>query len=56
MTESPRFQTLEARHAMLDRQITEEDARPRPDDAELAWMKREKLRLKEQMEKMRRAN
>ncbi len=54
MTNSPRLRTLETRHATLDRQITQEDARPRPDDAELARLKREKLRLKEEMEKLRR--
>jgi hypothetical protein len=54
MVESPRLRTLETRHALLDRQITEEDARPRPDEAELARLKREKLKLKEEMEKLRR--
>jgi hypothetical protein len=54
MNNSPRIRTLEERHAVLDRQIGEEDARPRPDDAELARLKREKLRLKEEIEKLRR--
>jgi hypothetical protein len=54
MTTSPRLRTLEERHAVLDRQIGAEDARPRPDEAELNRLKREKLRLKEEMERLRR--
>ncbi len=56
ITNSPRLRTLETRHATLDRQITEEDARPRPEDAELSRLKREKLKLKEAMEKLRQAD
>ena len=39
---------------MLDRQIGEEDGRPRPDEVEINRLKREKLRLKEEIEKLRR--
>lgn len=54
MNHAPRLRALEERHAALERQITEEDARPRPDDAELTRLKREKLRVKEEMERLRR--
>ena len=54
MNHLPRRRALEERHALLERQITEEDARPRPDDAELTRRKREKLRVKEEMERLRR--
>ncbi|RAI55943.1 YdcH family protein [Roseicella frigidaeris] len=54
MNVAPRLRSLEERHAVLDRQIGDEDARPRPDEAELTRMKREKLRLKEEMERLRR--
>lgn len=54
MNHSPRIRSLEERHAVLDRQIGEEDARPRPNDAELTRLKREKLRIKEEMERLRR--
>ncbi|MEN0075243.1 YdcH family protein [Roseicella sp. DB1501] len=54
MNVAPRLRSLEERHAALDRQIDDEDARPRPDEAELTRMKREKLRLKEEMERLRR--
>ena len=56
MDMSPRLRTLEDRHAVLDRQIGELDARPRPDEVELGRLKREKLRLKEEIEKLRRAH
>ncbi|MCO6419566.1 YdcH family protein [Siccirubricoccus sp. KC 17139] len=53
MPEAPRLRSLEERHAALERQIDEEDARPRPDDAVLTRLKLEKLRLKEEMERLR---
>jgi hypothetical protein len=56
MNNAPRLRSLEERHAVLDRQIVEEDARPRPDEAEINRLKREKLRLKEEMERLRRQN
>jgi len=54
MGHSPRLKTLEDRHAALEQQIVEEDARPRPDAAELSRLKLEKLRLKEEIERLRR--
>ena len=56
MMQSPRLRTLEDRHAALERQIVQEDARPRPDAAELSRLKIEKLRLKEEIERLRREN
>jgi len=50
-----RLQALQDRHAALEAKITDEATRPRPDDAELTKMKREKLRLKEEMERLRQA-
>jgi hypothetical protein len=40
---------LEAKHAGLDRRIAEESARPMPDLAAIATLKKRKLRLKEEM-------
>ena len=51
---APRLRSLEDRHAMLEQQIVEEDTRPRPDDAEMSRLKREKLRIKEEIERLRR--
>lgn len=48
-----RIASLEQRHAALERRIVDEDSRPRPDAQELARMKLEKLRLKEEMERLR---
>jgi hypothetical protein len=40
---------LQTKHAGLDRRISEEVQRPLPDTAVIAQLKKEKLRLKEQM-------
>ena len=53
MAEAARIRSLEERHATLEARIAEEGSRPRPDDMELVRLKREKLRLKEEMEKLR---
>ncbi|WP_426956870.1 YdcH family protein [Muricoccus radiodurans] len=51
MLNEPRLQTLKDRHAALDARILEEDGRPLPNSLELSRLKREKLRLKEEMER-----
>lgn len=48
-----RLESLKLRHAGLESRITDEDHRPRPDDDNLARLKQEKLRLKEEMERLR---
>jgi hypothetical protein len=48
-----RVESLKSRHADLDARIFEEDQRPRPDSDALIRMKLEKLRLKEEMERLR---
>jgi len=47
------IEVLKERHASLDTRIHEEDSRPRPDDSTLSRLKLEKLRLKEEMERLR---
>jgi hypothetical protein len=47
------IEVLKERHASLDTRIHEEDSRPRPDDSAIARLKLEKLRLKEEMERLR---
>ncbi len=44
---------LKDRHAALEARIADEDLRPRPDSEALTKLKLEKLRLKEQMERLR---
>ena len=40
---------LQAKHAGLDRRIAQEEQRPLPDQAVLHDLKKQKLRLKEEM-------
>ena len=53
MSLQQRLVTLNDRHAALETRIAQEGGRPRPDDTALVQLKREKLRLKEEMEKLR---
>jgi hypothetical protein len=53
MTLQSRLESLKIRHAMLESRIMDEDQRPRPDSDALARLKVEKLRLKEEMERLR---
>lgn len=50
----PRIRALEERHEALERRLQEEEARPRPDPDELHRLKREKLRLRDEIERLRR--
>lgn len=43
---------LEFKHAGLDRRIEEESHRPMPDSALIATLKKQKLRLKEELERL----
>ncbi|MBW4021591.1 MAG: YdcH family protein [Proteobacteria bacterium] len=44
-----RLETLKDRHANLEERIASEDRRPAPDSETMGHLKREKLRLKEEM-------
>lgn len=46
---SPHLETLSARHATLDGQIAAEMLRPLPDNTRISRLKRQKLRLKEEV-------
>lgn len=48
-----RISALKERHASLETRIADEDHRPRPDTETLVRLKLEKLRIKEEMEKLR---
>ncbi len=43
---------LSAKHAVLDRQIAAETQRPLPDAATLAALKKQKLRIKQELAKI----
>jgi hypothetical protein len=53
MSLQSRIESLSNRHASLEMQIFDEDHRPRPDDSTLFRLKVEKLRVKEEMERLR---
>lgn len=53
MMQQPRLRSLQERHALLERQIAAEGARPLPDAGTLGRLKRAKLRLKEEMQRLR---
>ncbi len=53
MSTEARLRSLEDRHGALDRRIVEEEIRPSPDSEELHRLKREKLRIKDEMERLR---
>lgn len=46
---SAHFTSLKSRHAQLEAQIHVEERRPAPDTALLARLKKEKLRLKDEL-------
>ncbi|MBO6730428.1 MAG: DUF465 domain-containing protein [Maricaulis sp.] len=49
-----RIRELDARHSRLDAQIDEVKRHPSADSLEVANLKKEKLRIKEQIESLRR--
>ena len=49
---TPHFATLAARHAQLEAVVEREAQRPVPDPVRLTELKREKLRLKEEMARL----
>ncbi len=53
MSQQARIDSLKTRHASLDTRISEEDHRPQPDQDALIKLKLEKLRVKQEMERLR---
>ena len=51
MSLESRLESLKTRHAGLERSIGEEDHRPLPNAEALSRLKRQKLRLKEEIER-----
>jgi len=51
MSLESRLESLKTRHAGLERSIAEEDHRPLPNAEALSRLKRQKLRLKEEIER-----
>ena len=53
MSLEARFESLQTRHARLEAQLGSEAQRPLPNREEVQRLKREKLRVKEEMERLR---
>ena len=49
MSIDPRIEALKARHQSLEQTIEDEEGRPHPDDLHLAELKKEKLRIKDEI-------
>ena len=46
------IESLKGRHHALEAQLSDEDRRPRPDTETLTRLKHQKLRLKDEMERL----
>lgn len=53
MSLQSRLESLKTRHAGLETRLADEDHRPRPDADVMSRLKLEKLRLKEEIERLR---
>lgn len=53
MSLSSRLDSLRDRHASLEARIFDEDLRPQPNNDAIVRLKREKLRIKEEMERLK---
>ncbi|WP_377290864.1 YdcH family protein [Rhizobium sp. SG2393] len=53
MTIEAHLATLERKHGALERELNEALAHPSSDDREIATLKRRKLRIKDEIEKIR---
>lgn len=52
MTSEDRIATLRARHASLEAELQMETSRPHPDDNHISEIKRQKLRIKDEIQKL----
>ncbi|WP_425403801.1 YdcH family protein [Hwanghaeella sp.] len=52
MSLEARIEALKEKHAHLEMKIDEENSRPMPDDALVHTLKREKLHLKDEIERL----
>jgi hypothetical protein len=52
MPKSDRVRSLQAKHAKLERDLSHEESRPAPDAPIVATLKKEKLRIKDELARM----
>jgi uncharacterized protein len=50
MVDHPHLEVLKARHREIDTRIQEEERRPSPDEEKVAKLKKDKLKLKEEIQ------
>ena len=55
MSSIERLDSLKARHAGLEAQIAEENRKPHPDDTAIHALKKEKLKIKDEIARLERA-
>jgi hypothetical protein len=55
MSAPQHVESLRAKHASLESQIQQEEARPRPDDTLIHELKRQKLKIKDEIAALERA-
>lgn len=55
MSAVERLDSLKARHAGLEAQIAEENKKPHPDDTTIHALKKEKLKVKDEIARLERA-
>ena len=51
--ETPKMLSLKAKHQALDEQLLAEEARPQPDTSRIRQLKKQKLKLKEEIEQLK---
>ena len=52
MSVSDRIESLKSRHATLENRIHDEKVRPSPDQLSMSRLKREKLRVKDELQRL----
>jgi hypothetical protein len=52
MSEADRIETLKYKHAQLETELTAEKRKPQPDTAAVAEIKKRKLNVKDEMERL----
>lgn len=53
MSLQERIEALRAKHQALEHAITEENTRPHPDEVRISTLKKQKLRIKDEIEGIR---
>jgi hypothetical protein len=56
MSSTQHAESLRAKHAAIDLQIQQEETRPKPDDMLIAELKRQKLRIKDEIASLERVD